>query len=148
VSAQVIPDLTATLSYTYSDFTFDRFVSSAGQVFDGKRLPGIPRHQVFAELAYRHPAGLYAIWDILGVGGLYADNANATRIEGYQVSTLRVGHEWQAGSWHVSPFVGVNNLFDEAYNGNVRVNAFGARYFEPAPDLNVFGGFTIRHSWE
>ena len=43
-----------------------------------------------------------------------------------------------------APFVGVNNLFDESYNANMRINAFGGRYFEPAPDGNFYGGLTVR----
>jgi hypothetical protein len=40
----------------------------------------------------------------------------------------------------IIPFIGVNNLFDNQYSGNVRINAFGGRYFEPAPDRDVYAG--------
>jgi iron complex outermembrane receptor protein len=38
-------------------------------------------------------------------------------------------------------------LFDEKYNSNVRINAFGGRFFEPAPDLNVYGGLNVAYNW-
>ncbi len=43
-----------------------------------------------------------------------------------------------------SPFVGINNLFDETYNANLRINAFGGRFYEPGPDRNFYAGVTIR----
>jgi iron complex outermembrane receptor protein len=42
------------------------------------------------------------------------------------------------------PFFGINNVLDVAYNDNVRINAFGGRFFEPGAPINVFGGLKIR----
>ena len=36
-------------SYTYSDFTYRDYVSG-GQSFSGNSVPGVPAHNVFAEL--------------------------------------------------------------------------------------------------
>jgi iron complex outermembrane receptor protein len=44
----------------------------------------------------------------------------------------------------VEVFLGIDNVFDEAYNGSVVPNAFGDRYFEPAPGRTVFGGVRLR----
>jgi iron complex outermembrane receptor protein len=41
----------------------------------------------------------------------------------------------------------VNNLFDREYNGNVRINAARDRFFEPAPDRNVYGGLGVRYDF-
>ena len=46
-------------------------------------------------------------------------------------------------NWEISSFLDVNNLLDEEYN-NIRINAFGERFFEPAPKRNAFIGITIR----
>jgi iron complex outermembrane receptor protein len=40
----------------------------------------------------------------------------------------------------------MQNLFDAAYNRNVRINAFGGRFFEAAPELNVDGGFSAAYN--
>jgi iron complex outermembrane receptor protein len=37
----------------------------------------------------------------------------------------------------------VHNLTDETYTSNVRLNAFGARYFEPGPGRNGYAGITV-----
>jgi iron complex outermembrane receptor protein len=65
-------------------------------------------------------------------------------VDAYQVSTLRAGGTFRAGAVTVEPYVGINNLFDEDYFQNVRLNQGFARFFEPAPGRNVYGGVTLR----
>jgi iron complex outermembrane receptor protein len=43
----------------------------------------------------------------------------------------------------VAPFLGLNNLANLNYDGTVRLNALGDRYFEPAPGFNVYGGISV-----
>ena len=43
----------------------------------------------------------------------------------------------------VDLFGGVNNLLNRKYFDNIRLNAFGSRYYEPAPTRNVFTGFSF-----
>ncbi|MCC6201874.1 MAG: TonB-dependent receptor [Gammaproteobacteria bacterium] len=145
-SAELVPGVTFGFAYTFMAAEFDTF-RTATDNFDGKRIPGLPRHQLFAELKYRHDSGFYGAWDILHVGGFFADNANTAAQQAYQVSSLRLGYEGQVGSWIVAPFVGVSNLFDAAYNSNVRINASASRYFEPAPGQNVYGGLSVRYAF-
>jgi len=76
---------------------------------------------------------------------IYVDNANVTTNDAYTVADLRLGYTKFFGAWERSLFVGVNNLFDKQYNGNVRINAFGARDFEPAPERNFTTGLTLRY---
>jgi iron complex outermembrane receptor protein len=59
------------------------------------------------------------------------------------VTNLRLGYDANLGDFTLSPFIGVNNLLDETYTGNVRLNAAFARYFEPAPDRNAYAGLTV-----
>ena len=149
VEAGIVVDLMEglrlTTSYTYSDFKFDRFPSDPTLV--GNRLPSVPKHLVYNELAYTHESGFYIIGDVLWVDDYFADNANTAVNPSYAVATIRLGRDFDFGNLRLSPFLGVNNLFDEKYNGNVRPNSFGGRYFEPAPDRNVYGGLTARYSF-
>ena len=133
-----------TVAYTYSDFEFDRFTDTDGDVFDGNQIPGIPKKLLYLDLGWFGQSGYYASWDWTYTGELYADNANQTRVDSSQVSNLRAGYNGFYGDWEISPFLGVNNLFDESYNNNIRINAFGGRYFEPAPERNAYIGLTIR----
>ena len=37
-------------------------------------------------------------------------------------------------------FVSLNNILNEKYFDNIRINAFGSRYYEPAPGFNIMFG--------
>ena len=144
---ELLPGLTGGASYTWSDFTFDEFRDPGGDVFDGNRIPGVPEHLLALDLEWSHASGWYAGWDLLYAGDFFADNANTVSTGGYTVSNLRAGFRWQSGRWSLEPFAGVNNLFDEAYMSNVRINAAFGRYYEPAPDRNIYGGIRVTHGF-
>jgi len=118
--------------YTYSDFEFDRFETPDGN-FSGNRLPGVPRHRGFAALDWTGPAGFYAGADLRAADEVIADNANTAASPDYAVVDVHLGRKFSTGrlDWDLS--AGLGNLFEERYIDNVRVNAFGGRFFEPAP---------------
>ncbi len=64
-----------------------------------------------------------------------------------QDSNLRLGYDRFTRDRESAAVVGTNNLFDESCNDNLRINAFGGRYFEPAPERNAFAGFTLRRKF-
>jgi iron complex outermembrane receptor protein len=134
--------ISADLSYTWSDFTFDEFVEGAND-FGGKRLPGLPEHFGYAGLGYTPGNGISVTFEVLYSGNLYANNANTVDVGSYTVSNFRMSYEWSSEKWKIRPYVGINNIFDELYNSNVRINAFGGRYYEPAPERNFYAGFVV-----
>ncbi|XOV82292.1 MAG: TonB-dependent receptor family protein [bacterium] len=136
--------LRVSVAYTYADFEFESFDGSPQ--FEGNTLPGLPEHQFFAELRYQHDRGLYAVADVLYMDKLFVDNANSGTSDSAVVANLRMGYRAARDRWSWSPFIGVNNLADEDYNANVRINGFGGRLFEPAPGRNVYAGFTLDYA--
>ena len=134
----------AELSYTLSDFTYDEFVDGNGNDFAGKQQPGVPRQFGFLRFAYDNESGFYGAIDAVYAGRLYANNANDVEVDSYVVGNLRFGFRLKTGRWNIEPYAGINNLFDESYNGNIRINAFGGRYYEPAPVRNFYVGLVTR----
>jgi len=147
LAVELLPGLTGTATYTWSDFKFDSFRGPGGAVYDGNRIPGIPNQLFNLDLSWTHPSGLFAGWDVLYVGRFYADNANEVETEAYTVSSLRAGYRWTGGHWYFEPFVGVNNLLDKKYMDNIRLNASFGRYYEPAPTRNVYAGMSLRYGF-
>ncbi len=146
LGVEPLPGLVAELAYTFSDFSYDRYETPAG-IFDGNEIPGIPHNQLFGEISYLHRSGFFAAWDVLYVDDFFADDANTVQSGAYWLSNLRVGHRFRLGRFAITPFAGVNNLFDREYNGNVRINAARERYFEPAPGRNLYGGLGVRYDF-
>ena len=144
LSMELAPGLSGTVTYTWSDFVFDEFQGADGEDYAGNRIPGIPQQLFNFNLAWAHSSGFYAGWDLLYVGKFYADNANQVETDDYLVSNLRFGFRWQREKWSFEPFLGVNNLLDKQYMDNIRLNASFGRYYEPAPERNLYGGVLLR----
>ncbi len=130
--------LNAFLNYTYSDFKYDEFRS-----FNGNFLPGIPKHNTFFALNYSRNKGLFGSLQIRSIGELFAKDDNSVTVDGFTVVNLKLGYRQDIAKGHIEPFFGINNLLDTEYFDNVRVNAFGSRFYEPAPTANFYGGVKV-----
>lgn len=116
--------------------------------YSGNREPGIPPWFVYQELAYGHDSGLYAAAEAYLVGGYFVDDANTATTPGYGLVNVRLGWDKTIGQWDLSPFVGFQNITNARYDGTVRLNAFGGRYYEPAPNFNVYGGVRVARAFD
>ena len=114
--------------------------------YSGNREPGIPPWFVYQEIAYQHENGLHAALEAYFVGGYFVNDENSARTGGYELLNLRFGWDTTVGEWTFAPFVGLQNLTNARYDGTVRLNAFGGRYYEPAAGFNVYGGIRIERS--
>ena len=137
--------LRTTVSLTHADFEFDQFITDSGANFGGNSIPGTAENVAFGEIIYDHPRGWYGAFDFMFIDDQFTNNANSVTNDSYTLSNLRFGFDIQKDSLTISPFVGINNLFDETYNANVRINAFGGRFFEPGPERNTFAGVNISY---
>ncbi|WP_405222313.1 TonB-dependent receptor family protein [Dokdonia sp. Asnod1-B02] len=134
--------LNATGSYTYSDFTYDEFETPNGD-FDGNFLPGIAKHMSSVGLQYAGSNGFNASVSTNFIGEQFAQDSNETTIDGYELVNVRASYETLFREVRLKPYIGVNNVLDQKYTDNVRINAFGGKFYEPAPGLTVFGGITL-----
>ncbi|MDX1405481.1 MAG: TonB-dependent receptor [Woeseiaceae bacterium] len=133
-------------SYTWSDFEFDSFIDDNGNDFSGNQLPGLPEQFGYVGLNYSTNNGFSGVLETVYSGDLYANNANSAEVSSYLVTNLRFSIDILRGEWLFRTYAGINNLFDESYNNNIRINAFGARYFEPAPGRHVYVGLVANYS--
>lgn len=145
VSAEFVPGLSVSLSYTYSKFEFDEFLDENGNDYSGNVIPGIPRSFAFAEISYDHESGFFAAMDARYADDLFANNANTATVEGSTIANLRFGFRKIFEKMQIEPFIGVNNIANESYTANTRINAFGGRFYEPGPERNVYGGISFSH---
>ena len=139
---QPLTVLTASMSYSYNDFTFRNY-QLGGNDFSGNAIPGLPQQQVFTELAYRPVPAWTARLQAIGLDRVFANDANSVRVPGYVTSNARLSWTGQYGSSRITPYVAVNNLFDREYNDNLRANAGFGRYYEPAPGRVALAGISI-----
>ena len=143
LSWSVKPNLTLDASYTYSDFSFDSFIDKNNKDFSGSKLPGLPESFAYFGIRFENENGLNMNFNLNYSGDLFANNANTVKVQAYTVSNFRLSYNISKRNWKILPYLGINNIFDTEFSSNIRINAFGSRYYEPAPERNSYLGITF-----
>lgn len=134
--------LELSLAYTFQDFVLEEFATEQGD-YSGRHEPGVPRHRLLTGLHLRLPSGLGAELNVKWVDAFPVDDANRFTNPAHGVVDLRFTWAGRVGDLRSRPFIALNNLFDERYNGSVVPNAFGDRYYEPAPGREFVAGLRV-----
>ena len=127
------------LSYTLSKNKFEDFIIDNNNLADNL-IPGIPSQMLDLDLIFKLSRGRFLIISNRLIGERYADNANETLISSYNLLNIKYSKEIFSNS---EIFLGVNNIFNQYYFDNIRINAFGQRYYEPAPQRNFYFGINL-----
>jgi iron complex outermembrane receptor protein len=127
------------LSYTLSKNKFEDFIIDNNNLADNL-IPGIPSQMLDLDLIFKLSRGRSLIISNRLIGERYADNANETLINSYNLLNIKYSKEIFSNS---EIFLGVNNIFNQEYFDNIRINAFGKRYYEPAPKRNFYFGINF-----
>ena len=134
--------LTLAGTYTDSGFTYDRYAAGTTD-FTRKELPGIPKHNGFAELRYPDGRGATGGVEVQSVGKFDLNDANAVTNPAHQVVNLRAGWERDVGATQASPFVAVNNVFGEEDSSQPQINAALGRFFNVLPGATYTAGLKL-----
>jgi iron complex outermembrane receptor protein len=127
------------LSYTLSKNKFEDFIIDNNNLTDNL-IPGIPSQMLELDLIFKLSRGRALIISNRLIGERYADNANETLISSFNLLNIKYSKEIFSNS---EIFLGVNNTFNQEYFDNIRINAFGKRYYEPAPKRNFYFGINF-----
>jgi iron complex outermembrane receptor protein len=143
LTALLARGVSARVAYTYADYRYKDFQTPDGD-FDGNREPNIPQHSVTGELRWTHASGWFAVVSLRHYSDLEANDANSAESSGATLSDVRVGYDWRSDRWSLQPFAGVRNYTRAKYDQTLRPNAFGGRYYEPAPLAEMYVGVDVR----
>jgi iron complex outermembrane receptor protein len=141
-------------TYTYLDSefknSFKNFVgSSETTVAAGNKLAGVYKNTAYTELSWKYPAFNFssAIENIYysDVNG-YDSNAALNKAEAFSIVNLRASLKQSFNNWNFSEFVRADNILDEKYVGNVRVN--NSATFEPGAPRNYTVGVTSSYTFK
>ncbi len=130
-------------SYTFFNFEYDEYVAN-DENLAGFNLPGIPKHHAVLTLLTSPIESLELSVPIDYVGSLWVDDQNETEIDRYLEVSFSVRYSVSFTKISFTPSFGVRNLLDQQYFDNVRINAFGGRYYEPAPGRNYYIALGLR----
>ena len=107
------------------------------------RLPGIPDHRTTLSATYTR--GAVFVQSILEHASSYfVNDANTQKNDGYAIVDVLFGYGGlNLKELSIAPFLRISNLFDENFSGSVIINAFGGRYYEPAPGRTIQAGINV-----
>ncbi|MCH8487670.1 MAG: TonB-dependent receptor [Candidatus Cyclonatronum sp.] len=134
--------------YSFSDLTFDSDeLVQAGEGLKGNQLPGIPKHRISGYAEVR-PGALQLRLEGDYSASYYVNSINSAKNDAYAVFNLNASWISLPVGDHtrITPFLQINNIFDERYNGSVIINGFGGRFYEPSPGRNWQAGINVRFS--
>ena len=125
-----------------ASLTQARYLFSNNGTESNNSIPGIPNSQFFIQLGF----STLTKWNFQltgeSIGSFYADNSNMIQVEAYQKVRFQGSRSFNWAGFELTLSGGINNLFDVRYFDNIRLNAFGRRYYEPAPGRNAFFGLS------
>ena len=130
----------ASINYTFSDFIYKEYELNDSVNYNGNSLPGIPKLYGSFSVSYANEKGFHVKAQARYIGELFVNDMNDISDKSYFLLNLNVGYKIGKGKFKFTPFFGINNILNTKYNDNIRINAFGGRYYEPGPELNIYGG--------
>ena len=111
-------------SYTQANYEF------TNQLINGQ-LPGVPKSNFSVEWIYNKDT-FYAKFDLKYAHSLFADDMNQVKVPSFFLSNLALKNNYRIKDLEITAGLQIRNLFDEKYFDNIRLNAFGNRFYEPA----------------
>ena len=127
------------LNYTLSKNRFKDFILDGNDLSENL-IPGIPSQMLDLEVLFKLSKKSTLILTNRLIGERYADNLNETLVSSYNIFNVKYSKEILKNSEFS---LGANNLFNQDFYDNIRINAFGKRYYEPAPKRNFYFGINF-----
>lgn len=134
--------LTTQVSYTLLDAEFGQaFVNGANTaIAAGNRLPGVPRHSLFAQATYRPTNPTTVSLEMRAESRAAVNDINSDNTPGYAVVNASSSYAFNVGTTQMFLFGRFDNLLDKRYAGSIIVNDGNGRFFEPAAGRRAFVG--------
>lgn len=109
----------------------------------GNTLPGLPGSLAFIQLQFQPSPDWTVQFSTEHVGRFYANDTNEVVIDAYQKGRFQAEKQFDFSWGTLSWTAGIHNLWNTQYFDNIRINAFGGRFYEPAPGRNAYFGLTL-----
>lgn len=129
--------------FGYTDAKFDDYrdpiydpttgLKIGENIYDDKRINGVPEYTYNIAAQYRHVSGLFGRVELQGIGNSYWDPANEIKEDAYELVNTRLGYETE----HFDIYLYAKNIFDKEYLS--AATDMGGYYAGRAGDPQTFG---------
>ena len=144
-NTSIVKNLASTLAYTYHDFEFGDY-ENRGNDLTGNALTGTAPDVLGFTTDLILNNGFFFNLSYLFTNEIPLNDANTVYADSFQLIDIKVGWNKSFGRTQVQLSIGVDNLLDENYSLGNDLNAFGGRFFQPAPTRNFFFSLKLKLS--
>lgn len=130
------------ITFNTTQFTYQNFEQNNID-FSGNKLPGIPKHFGTLHLNYLWKNKVQLDYTKTYRGELFADNANDHKVDDFFRDDISLSLPLDQLGLNTSMVLGCSNLFNKRYSDNIRINAFGNRFYEAAPTREFYASLQL-----
>ncbi|RRN77975.1 TonB-dependent receptor [Pseudoxanthomonas sp. SGD-10] len=129
-------------AFTFSDFKFTDYMTDNND-YSGNRLTGIPKLNTANSLEFSFKPNLTLYIQHIYNGRTSLNDAETVFAAAYHLIQMKLNWEKAVGKRRLNTYIGSDNLLNERYSLGNDLNAFGARYFNPAANRSFFAGLSL-----
>ena len=123
-------------TYTLANHVYETYYLEEINL-DKNKIPLSPEHQSAVELQVLSFFNSKFTFRLINVGNFFADDLNNTIIKGYTVLDLGVSKKLYLFQNNFEFQLYFENVLNKLYFTNIRMNAFGGRFYEPSDEFSV-----------
>jgi len=129
-------------SQTHSQFRFGAY-QQGSLSYEGNRLTGVPDKTLHTGIDFLFKGGFYCLLTRYDCSAIPLTDANDAFADPYTLWNARIGWKYMGprGPWEI--YLAGENLTDQLYSSGNDLNAFGRRYYNPAPRKSWMLGFRM-----
>lgn len=142
----------AFINYTLNNFIFKEFIDDANN-FSGNDLTGVPSSVFNTGVDIYTPTGFFGNINFQYVGSIPITDSNSLYTNSYKLTNIKTGYKANLNkNIKLNVFLGINNIFGEAYASQLLINASGfggsaPRYYYPGHPTNYYSGLNINYTF-
>ncbi len=151
------------IAYTYSNFNYQSYtattitIDTAGNFiendedFSGNIVPSIPKNNLYLALSYSRPIikhlDGFVKGSYMGIDGLWVDDANSDKTDGYNLLNAVLGLDMTFGNFHLLVSGGIDNILNEIYVGFTNTNSANQRFYEAGAPRNYYLSLNLGYTF-
>tara|TARA_R110002049_G_scaffold307773_2_gene509413 strand:+ start:163 stop:2478 length:2316 start_codon:yes stop_codon:yes gene_type:complete len=140
------------ISYTNNNFKFKEFIDDTNN-YSGNKLTGVPSDIFNAGIDITTKIGIYGHLNFQHVGSMPITDSNTLFTDDYNLTNMKMGYKTNVSKkLTLNAFLGIDNIFDEAYASQILINATGfggsaPRFYYPGNPVNYYTGINLNYNF-
>lgn len=132
------------LDHSFHHFRYGDF-RQGNNDFSGKQVPSVPKHSLALLADMQWQRGFYSQLTYYYCAPIYLNDANTALADDWHLLSVRMGWKHKTKAGHTfNIYAGCDNLLNELYSLGNDINAAGGRFYNAAPERNIYIGAALQ----